>query len=205
MSRCLMWSLALALAALFCLNATPVRADSNLNVALDFTIPPASHGSTVTEQFDAVFNYDLTTGQIIPGTLVIDASGPLASFYPLKTIVHYDLGSFGYPQINWYDTAGDQIQFDYGFDHNTSINVGVGGGQMFWVCGSPVCIDNFGGSGNSVYSLVVTDPRPPTTPEPSTWVMLLTGMLAVVALERASARISGTGFSRRRIGERCPL
>jgi len=161
---------------LFC--GAIVKADSLINIAIDFTVPPVLQSSSITEQFDASFEYDLSSGQIVPGTLVIDAAGPFGPFSSF-------FGSFSsdpeYPQINWYDSVGDFIQFDYGFDHNTPISVGVGGGQMFWACSSAPCVENFGGDGNADGSFVVTD-----IPEPATGVLTLTGvgLLGLLAVRR---------------------
>jgi hypothetical protein len=179
--------LAVALAVLF--FASVARADSNLDIALSFTIPPALDSSTVTEQFDASFEYDLTSGQIAPGTLVIDAVGPLASFYPLDVFVNSGFPP-GFPQIDFFDTAGDSIQFDYSFDHGTPIGPQLGiGGQMFWFCASAACKENFGGGGNSIYFLSVTEYPPTSTPESAEWTLLALGIVAVLAMTGLRGRV----------------
>lgn len=187
----------LAIAFAVLLFASAVHADTDFTITLNFTIPNRIQSSAVTEQFDATFNYDLTTGQFAPGIFIISSSGPLAPFTSAVSLAVSSTGcgepgasTFSCdPDINWTNSAGDIINFQFNFDHDTPITVGPIAGQMFWECSSVVCQDNFNGNGNALYHGTVSELLV-SSPEPTAWSMLLMGVLALalarVALRRAS-------------------
>ena len=183
----------LATAFAFLFFASALHADTDFTITLNFTIPNRIESSTVTEQFDATFNYDLTTGQFAPGIFLISSSGPLEPFTSATSLAAIGCAQTGSspfscdPAINWTNSVGDIINFQYNFDHDTPITIGPIGGQMFWECSSTACQDNFGGNGNTLFSGAVTELLV-SSPEPSALMMLACGMLALVIVERTRIR-----------------
>lgn len=179
--------LAVALAVLFLASIAHADSGGVDTVTVDLTMTAYLYSNPTTEQFQGSFEYDPTTGQIVGGST--NSSGPLSSFSFFSALS----SPVGYPNVDWSNAEGDTINFQYNYDHDTPISLGSGGGQMFWTCESSPCVQNFGAWGQNFGTFTVTDP-PMAAPEPSAWIMLAMGTLAVLALARVNARRANTAF-----------
>lgn len=175
--------LAVALAVLFFGSVARADGGSVDVVTVNLTIPAFLESDPTTEQFQATFDFDTATNLATP--ISASSTGPFGPFTSFVQISGAQAEKFGGPDVEWLDAAGDNIQFDYGFDHNVEFSLGPGGSEMFWQCDSSACGDTFAAFGMVVGTYDVTAASV-GTPEPSAWMMLAIGILALLSLERVS-------------------
>jgi hypothetical protein len=183
--------IAVALAVLFLGPIARADGGSVDVVTVNLTIPAFLESDPTTEQFQATFDFDTATNLATP--ISVSSTGP---FGPFTSFFQFSAGQprpAGGPDVGWFDAAGDNIQFDYSFDHNIEFSLGPGGSEMFWQCASAACDDTFAAFGMVVgnYDVTAASVR---TPEPSAWMMLAMGIVALLSLKRVSATKTVNGL-----------
>lgn len=165
----------IAMALLALLISVPVaHADSVVTIAATNVVFIGNADETVSLSF----NWDVTTKTLLPGTMVLTASGPLGPF-----VFAGGTGS----SFNWTDGLGDDLQINNSNapDPNQELPAigGYGADLLDIYCVSNYCLSAMGTGyqeGSSGF-LTVTDPPSPT-PEPNFFLMLLCGIAMVVIL-----------------------
>jgi hypothetical protein len=186
--RKLLWVIAILLATIIAPN---LYADSITNVAASVSFsgnPNLGFGTGlgVNESFSTTFQWDATTGNFVPNSVVVTTVGPIGPF--TANIV---VGIPYQPVINFYDAAGSFIQiYDTDYFEATGMSLlSVPGvytpNDFFFIqCGPPDCPTPTNGANPSlaISPLLVVSP----TPEPETLALTLigTGLLGLMVMRK---------------------
>jgi len=150
---------------------TIVQISGGFNTATSPQGTPVQSSDPIVESFNVSYEFDETTGTLVPGSMSFGSSGNMG---PLT------LTQFSFSSVMWMDPAGDDVQLSFQECFCVNGNYFLGtetDDEQFW-------IDDYG---SYIGDVTITDPPSVGTPEPSTYAMLIAGIVALIALSRTRA------------------